>query len=340
MGINLSDVVTLEPRRLQDFSGKILAVDAFNTLYQFLAIIRQPNGTPLMDRQGRVTSHLSGLIYRTSNFVEAGIKPAFVFDGEPPRLKARTIQSRGEIKRRAEREWREAVEIGDLATARTKAMQTSRLTSEMIDQSKRLLDLLGVPVVQAPGEGEAEASAMARDGTAYAAASQDFDALLFGSPRLVKNLAISGRRKMPRKELYVEVHPEEISLEATLAKLGITREQLVDMGLLMGTDFNEGVKGIGPKKALALIKKHGTLEGALQELGVDIESKDEVRKIFLFPNVLDHVELVFGDPDPEGVRRMLCEEFDFSPDRINAALEKFGIARSEQKQRSLDSWFR
>jgi flap endonuclease-1 len=340
MGINLSDVVTLEPRRLQDFSGKILAVDAFNTLYQFLAIIRQPNGTPLMDRQGRVTSHLSGLIYRTSNFVEAGIKPAFVFDGEPPRLKARTIQSRGEIKRRAEREWREAVEIGDLATARTKAMQTSRLTGEMIDQSKRLLDLLGVPVVQAPGEGEAEASAMARDGTAYAAASQDFDALLFGSPRLVKNLAISGRRKMPRKELYVEVHPEEISLEATLAKLGITREQLVDMGLLMGTDFNEGVKGIGPKKALALIKKHGTLEGALQELGVDIESKDEVRKIFLYPNVLDHVELVFRDPDPDGVRRMLCEEFDFSPDRINAALEKFGIARSEQKQRSLDSWFR
>jgi flap endonuclease-1 len=263
-----------------------------------------------------------------------------VFDGEPPRLKARTIQSRGEIKRRAEREWREAVEIGDLATARTKAMQTSRLTGEMIDQSKRLLDLLGVPVVQAPGEGEAQASAMARDGTAYAAASQDFDALLFGSPRLVKNLAISGRRKMPRKELYVEVHPEEISLEATLAKLGITREQLVDMGLLMGTDFNEGVKGIGPKKALALIKKHGTLEGALQELGVDIESKDEVRKIFLYPNVLDHVELVFRDPDPDGVRRMLCEEFDFSPDRINAALEKFGIARSEQKQRSLDSWFR
>jgi flap endonuclease-1 len=340
MGLNLSDVVTLEPRQLEDFSGKILAIDAFNTLYQFLAIIRQPNGTPLMDRQGRVTSHLSGLVYRTSNFVEAGIKPAFVFDGEPPRLKARTLQSRGEVKRRAEREWREAVEIGDLATARTKAMQTSRLTDEMVDQSKRLLDLLGIPTIQAPGEGEAQASAMARDGTAYAAASQDFDALLFGSPRLVKNLAISGRRKLPRKEVYVEVHPEEISLEATLANLGITREQLVDMGLLMGTDFNEGVKGIGPKKALALIKKHGSLEGALQELGVDIESKDEVRKIFLYPNVLDHVELVFRDPDPNGVRRMLCDEFDFSPDRIVAALEKFGVARSEQQQRSLDSWFR
>ncbi len=339
MGINLSSIVTLEPRRLEDFSGKVLAIDAFNTLYQFLAIIRQPNGTPLMDRQGRVTSHLSGLIYRLSNFVEAGIKPAFVFDGEPPRLKARTIQFRGEIKRKAEREWREAVEIGDLATARTKAMQTSRLTGEMIDQSKRLLELLGVPVVQAPGEGEAQASAMARNGSAYAAASQDFDALLFGSPRLVKNLAISGRRKLPRKEVFVEVHPEEISLEATLANLGISREQLVDMGLLIGTDFNEGVRGIGPKKALALIRKHGTLEGALAELAVDIESKDEVRKIFLFPNVLDRVEIAFRDPDPNGVRTMLCDEFDFSRERIDAALAKFGTSRSEQKQRSLDAWF-
>ena len=339
MGINLSDVVTLEPRRLEDFSGEVLAIDAFNTLYQFLAIIRQPDGTPLMDRQGRITSHLSGLIYRLSNFVAAGIRPAFVFDGEPPRLKAHTLAARGEAKRRAEREWREAVEIGDLPTARTKAMQTSRLTDEMIDQSKRLLGLLGIPWVQAPGEGEAQASAMARNGIAYAAASQDFDALLFGSPRLVKNLAISGRRKLPRKEVYVEVQPEEISLEATLGNLGITREQLVDMGLLIGTDFNEGVKGIGPKKALALIKKHGSLEGALAELGVDIESKAEVRAIFLAPNVFGHVEIRFRDPDPDGVRRMLCDEHDFSRERIDAALEKFGVARGEQKQQSLDSWF-
>lgn len=339
MGINLSDVVTLEPRRLEDFSGKILAIDAFNTLYQFLAIIRQPDGTPLMDSKRRVTSHLSGLIYRLSNFVAAGIRPAFVFDGEPPRLKARTLVNRSEVKRRAEREWREAVEIGDLPTARTKAMQTSRLTDEMIDQSKHLLDLLGIPWVQAPGEGEAQASEMARNGTAHAAASQDFDSLLFGSPRLVKNLAISGRRKLPRKEVYVEVHPEEISLEATLGNLGITREQLVDMGLLIGTDFNEGVKGIGPKKALALIKKHGSLEGALAELAVDIESKEEVRRIFLRPDVLPDVDLRFRDPDADGARRMLCDEHDFSRDRIDAALEKFGVARSEEKQKSLDSWF-
>jgi len=339
MGVILTDIVTPEPRTLEDFSGKVLAIDAFNTLYQFLAIIRQPDGTPLMDRQGRVTSHLSGLIYRLSNFVAAGIRPVFVFDGEPPRLKARTISERVEVKVRAEREWKEAVEIGDLAKARTKAMQTSRLTGEMVDQSKRLLDLLGIPTVQAPSEGEAQASAMARAGTAYAAASQDYDSLLFGSPRLVKNLAITGRRKLPRKEVYVDVQPEEIGLEATLASLGVTREQLVDMALLIGTDFNEGVKGIGPKKALALIKKHGTLEPALEELHVAIESKDEVRKIFLEPHVHADVRMEFRDPDPAGVRAMLCGEFAFSEDRIDQALAKFAGARSQQKQKSLDTWF-
>ncbi len=339
MGINLGDIVEPQPRALEDFAGRVLAVDGFNTLYQFLAIIRQPDGTPLMDRQGRVTSHLSGLVYRLSNFVAAGIRPAFVFDGEPPRLKAHTIEARAEIKVRAEREWREAVEIGDLATARTKAMQTARLTGEMVGQAKRLLGLLGIPCVQAPSEGEAQASAMARAGTAYAAASQDYDALLFGSPRLVKNLAITGRRKLPRKDVFVDVQPEEISLDATLASLEITREQLVDMALLIGTDFNEGVKGIGPKKALNLIKKHGSLEPALQALSVDIESKGEVRQIFLEPRVLPEVTLEFRDPDPAGVRSMLCDEFDFSRDRIDQALAKFTEARAGQKQRSLDSWF-
>jgi flap endonuclease-1 len=339
MGIILSDIVTPEMRTLEDFSGKVLAVDAFNTLYQFLAIIRQPDGTPLMDGQGRITSHLSGLIYRLSNFVAAGIKPVFVFDGEPPRLKARTIEARVEVKVRAAREWKEAVEIGDLATARTKAMQTSRLTREMVEQSKRLLGLLGIPCVQAPSEGEAQASAMARAGAAYAAASQDYDSLLFGSPRLVKNLAITGRRKLPRKEVYVDVQPEEIGLETTLSSLGISREQLVDMALLIGTDFNDGVRGIGPKKALGLIRKHGSLEPALAELKVDIESRDEVRRIFLEPHVLADVHVEFRDPEADGVRHMLCDEFAFSRDRIDQALAKFADARGQQKQKSLDTWF-
>ena len=335
-GVDLSDLVKPIPRTLEDFRGKVLAIDAFNTLYQFLAIIRQPDGTPLHDRHGRVTSHLSGLVYRTSNFVGAGIKPAFVFDGEAPRRKARTIHARVEIKQRAERQWREAVAVGDLQKARTKAMQTSRLTPEMVEQSRRLLELLGIPWVQAPGEGEAQAAFMARQGTAWGVGSQDHDALLFGAPILVKNLAITGRRKLPRKNVWVEVSPEEISLEATLKDLGITREQLVDIGILVGTDFNEGVRGIGPKKALAGIQKRGRAEGVLAEVGAEIEGLDEVRAIFLEPRVVPVPDLVWRAADRDAVKRMLCDEFDFSPERIEQALTKFEVARKAAGQASLD----
>jgi len=321
VGVDLSDLVKPIPRSLEEFRGKVIAIDAFNTLYQFLAIIRQPDGTPLHDRHGRVTSHLSGLIYRTSNFVGAGIKPAFVFDGEAPRRKARTIHARS---------------VGDLPRARTKAMQTSRLTSEMVEQSRRLLDLLGIPWVQAPAEGEAEAAFMARQGIAWGVGSQDHDALLFGAPVLVKNLAITGRRKLPRKNVYVTVAPEEIHLDATLRDLRLTREQLVDVGILVGTDFNEGVRGIGPKKALAGIRKHGRAEGVLAEVGAEIEGLDEVREIFLNPRVVPVSELAWRPADPERVKAMLCDEFDFSPERIDQALAKFEVSRVAASQASLD----
>ena len=338
MGVDLSGLVAPRPVRLEDFSGKVVAIDAFNVLYQFLAIIRQPDGTPLMDRQGRPTSHLSGLIYRMSNFVAAGIHPAFVFDGEPPRRKARTIEGRAEVKRRAEREWRAAVEIRDYPTAQTKAMQTSRLTDELVAQSKRLLDLLGIPVVQAPSEGEAEASAMAARGEAYAVGSQDFDALLFGAPLVAQNLTISGRRKLPRKNVYVEVTPQLVELDRTLAALELSRAQLVDLAILIGTDFNEGIRGVGPKKALRLIREHGALPQALKALGTRIEGFEEVREIFLHPRVSGGAVLSWSAPDTDGVRAMLCDEFDFSRERIDGALQKFSAARGQSAQRSLDAF--
>ena len=338
MGVDLSDLVPATPRTLGDFANRSIAVDAFNTLYQFLSIIRQPDGTPLMDRQGRVTSHLSGIVYRTTNLLAVGIRPIFVFDGEPPRLKGRTIAARAEIKVRAQREWEDALLKGDLATARTKAMQTSRLTSEMVNQSRRLLGLLGVPCVQAPGEGEAQAARMAQTGDAWAAASQDYDAFLFGAPVLVRNLALSGKRKLPRKDVYVDVTPEQSDLAVALAKLGLTREQLVDLGILIGTDFNDGVKGIGPKKALALISKHGTIEAALGTIGADIPDAPAIRDLFLRPNVTDDVEVRWRDPDAEGVRRMLVDEHAFSEERVQSALDRVAGARKRAGQRALDQW--
>lgn len=338
MGVDLSDLVISTARSLEDFRGKVLAIDAFNTLYQFLSIIRQPDGTPLRDRHGRVTSHLSGLVYRTSNFVAAGIRPVFVFDGVPPHRKARTIEGRVEVKRRAEAEWHEAVEVGDLERARTKAMQTSRLTNEMVEQSQRLLDLLGLPWVQAPAEGEAQASAMAHAGSAWGVVSQDYDALLFGAPVLVKNLAVTGKRKLPGKRVFVDVEPEEIRLDRVLAYLAVTQEQLVDIGILVGTDFNEGVRGIGPKKALAAIRKHGQAEPALAALSVEVEGLDEVRQIFLRPQVDLDVLPTWREPDLEAATAMLCDEFDFSRSRIDQALAKFAGTRKHTGQASLDAF--
>jgi len=339
MGLNLGDIVKATPKKIEDFRGKVVAIDAFNTLYQFLAIIRQPDGTPLKDRRGEVTSHLSGLLYRTANLVQSGISPVFVFDGEPPKLKAKTIKDRAEVKQRAEREWKEALEEGDLQKARSKAMQTSRLTAEMVDQSKRLIELMGLPTVQAPGEGEAQASAMAAKGDVFAAASQDYDSLLFGAPTLIRNLTITGRRKLPRKNVYVDVEPEQVELDSTLSSLGITREQLIDMGVLIGTDFNEGVRGVGPKKALNLMKECGTLERAMEKLGIQIENAMEIRQIFLKPPVTPDYSLQWRDVDTDGVKKLLCEEHDFSPERVTVALEKMSEAARSRKQQSLDQWF-
>jgi flap endonuclease-1 len=339
VGVDLSALVNPHRRTVEDFAGKAIAVDAFNTLYQFLAIIRQPDGTPLQDDRGRVTSHLSGIIYRLTGFLALGLRPAFVFDGRPPGRKARTIETRVAGKAIAEREWREALEEGDLPRARTKAMQTSRLSAEMVAQARELLAALGVPCVQAPSEGEAQAAWMAAHGRADAAGSQDYDSLLFGAPVLVKNLAISGRRKLPNKNVFVEVTPEEIRLDEVLGSLAVTREQLVDMGLLMGTDFNEGVRGIGPKKALGLVRKHGTAAAALQALGLEIEGADEVRRIFLEPTVDEAAVPAWGAPDRERVLTILVDEHQFSRQRVEAALGKVEAARDKEGQRSLDQWF-
>lgn len=338
MGVNLADLIPATPRRLEDFANRAIAIDAFNTIYQFLSIIRQPDGTPLMDRQGRVTSHLSGIVYRTTNLMAMGIRPIFVFDGKPPVRKGRTIAARGEIKVKAQRQWEDALLKGDLATARTKAMQTSRLTGEMVEQSRRLLACLGVPCVQAAGEGEAQAAYLVQRGDAWASASQDYDSFLFGSPILVRNLALSGKRKLPRKDAYVDVSPEQAELVPILQALGITREQLVDLAILVGTDYNEGVKGIGPKKALALIAKHGTLEAALGAIGVTVEDADAIRELFLHPNVSEDYDLRVRDPDPEGAKRMLVDEHDFTEERVQSALDKVVVARKKAGQRALDQW--
>lgn len=349
MGVNLREIIPPEAVQELDLDAlrfKVVAVDAYNALYQFLAAIRQPDGTPLMDSRGRITSHLSGLFYRTINLMEHGIKVAYVFDGKPPEMKQIEIERRKKVKSEAARKYEEAVKKGDLEAARRYAQMASRLTEDMVEEAKRLLDAMGVPYVQAPAEGEAQAAYMARRGDAWAAASQDYDSLLFGSPRLVRNLAITGRRKLPRKNVYVEVKPELIELEKLLKALGITREQLIALGILIGTDYNpDGVKGVGPKTALKMVKAHRDPRKLLQSLPRSEFPRDplEIFEYFLNPPVTSDYRLEWRPPDEKRVYEILVEEHDFNPERVKNALERLRKAYNEffrGRQLGLDAWLR
>jgi flap endonuclease-1 len=345
LGVDLKDLVPRKVLSLEELSGKSVAVDAYNALYQFLSIIRQSTGELLTDRRGHVTSHLSGILYRSSNLAEKGLKLVYVFDGTPPSLKSREIQRRALVKVQAEEKYEEALKKGELEEARIYAQMTSQLKDYMVEDAKALLTLMGVPWVQAPSEGEAQAAYLALKGHVWATASQDYDSLLFGAPRLVRNLAITGRRKLPRKKTYVEVNPEVIELGQLLAELGITRRQLVDIGILIGTDFNpEGVKGIGPKTALKLIKEYGELGRAVsyfQERNLALpENWEEIAAIFLQPEVTDDFKIEWKPPDVEGAVRFLCGERDFSEERVRTALGKLEAGFTELKgKKTLDTWF-
>ncbi|UXD21907.1 endonuclease [Ignicoccus pacificus DSM 13166] len=329
---------------LRALSGKSIALDAYNSLYQFLAAIRGEDGRPLMDSKGRVTSHLSGLFYRTINMLEHGIRIAYVFDGKPPRLKSREIERRIEIKEKAKEKYEEAIRKGEVEEARKYAQMSARLSKEMVEEAKKLLDAMGVPWVQAPSEGEAQAAYMAQKGSVWASGSQDYDSLLFGSPRLVRNLTITGRRKLPGKREYIVIEPEEITLQCVLEKLGITREQLIDIAVLIGTDFNEGVKGVGPKRALHLVKTYKDLERILRSLGVrDVEPFLAAKEIFLHPEVTDNYKLEWREPDPQKIYEILVVEHDFNEERVKRAIERLMKAWREKiryRQVGLDMFFK
>ena len=341
MGVELGELLEKEKIELSSLSGRKIAIDAFNTLSQFLSIIRQPDGTPLMDSRGRVTSHLSGLLYRTANVIKEGIYPVYVFDGKPPELKHKTIEERKQVRKKSMEKWDAALERGEKEEARKYAQASSRLTNEMIENSKQLLDVLNVPYVDAPGEGEAQASFMARKGDVWASALQDFDSLLFNSPILIRNLTITGRRKLPRRNVYVMVEPEKIILDANLQRLKITREQLIDIALLMGTDYNEGIKGIGPKTALQYIEKGMTADDVYKQKQAKPEvDLKQLRQLFLKPDVTKKYALKWKKPDDEKVLDLMVNEFDFSQDRVQSALEKIhGHLETKGAQSRLDQWF-
>lgn len=330
MGVDLRPLLLRHEIVLENLSGKVLAIDAFNQLYMYLAVIRQPDGTPLTDSKGNITSHLSGLFYRTLNLLEAGIMPFFVFDGKAPEEKFAIQKERAELREEAQKKYEKALSEEKLEEARKYAQQAAFLTKEMVIECKELISAMGLPWVQAPAEGEAQAAQMALRGDAWAVVSQDYDCLLFGGPRLIRNLTISGKRKFNSK--IIEVKPELIDLAECLNYLGMDIEKLIEIALLIGTDYNPGgVQGIGPKTALKIVRENKFLDY--------LPNADRLKNLFLKPLVSLDYSLEWKKIDKEKLREILIEKHDFSSDRVEAAIKRLDDLEKAKKQVGLDSFF-
>ena len=346
MGLNIREIIPRRETEMSEFKGKILCVDAFNALYQFLSSVRQPDGTPLMDDKKRVTSHLSGIFYRNISLLEDGMKLVYVFDGVPPELKWKTHEKRDGIRDVAKEKYEQAKSGEDIEGMRKYSSQMIRLNEEMIKESKELLEAMGIGVIQAPGEGEAEAAYLARiKKEIYGSASQDYDSLLFGAPNLIRNLTLARRRKTFSG--YVEIKPEVIELGRILNLLEINLDQLICLGILVGTDYNpRGIPGIGQKRALQIVKRYNQpvlIFKSVEEqlMGLPEEDKfdwQEIFELFHKPKVKDFA-IKFNSIDEEKIKRILVNEHDFSEERVNKQLERLRDIKEKNKQKNLGKWF-
>jgi flap endonuclease-1 len=343
MGLAITEILTPKEIKIEDLKNKTLAVDTYNLLYQFLSSIRQADGSLLMDSKGRVTSHLTGLFHRITRLMAYNMKFIFCFDGEVPELKHKERERRKEVKVEAQKKYEEAAKEESLENMKKFAARTSRLTSEMIEDAKELIRALGQCIVEAPSEGEAQASFMVKRGDADYVLSQDADCFMFQAPKLVKNLTISQKRKKPGAYAYDEVLPEVIELKDVLAELEINQDQLIILGILVGTDYNiGGIKGIGPKKALTLIKKHKHDYDALFKEAKWDEHFDfswqEVFDLIKNMKVGEHYKLEWESVDKDKVIKVLVEEHDFSRERVENALAKLEES-TDKKQKGLGDFF-
>jgi len=340
MGTNLKDLLVMKEIAISDLKNKKLVVDSFNILYQFLSTIRQRDGTLLKDSQGRVTSHLTGLFNRTTRLMKEGLQLAFVFDGEPPKLKQRERQRRREVKKQAMKLYETAKKKKDIESMKKYASRTSRLTGDMIDESKELLRALGLPVIQAPSEGEAQVAYIVNKGKAFAGISEDYDSLLYRIPKLVKNLTISGKKKFGAT--YVTVKPKIISISENLNNLGIDQDQLIVLAILVGTDYNPGgVKGIGPKTALKLVKenKHD-FDKIFKEIKWQEDFDwEEIYNLIKKMKVKKDFNLKWNKLNEKKVYELLVEKHDFSQERVDNALKDLTEAEKIKQQKALGEWF-
>mgnify|MGYP001607555779 CR=1 FL=1 len=332
MGLNIRDIVPRKELNIEELKGKVIAVDAFNAIYQFLSSIRQYDGTPLMDSKGKVTSHLSGLFYRNITLLSEGMKLVYVFDGKPPEMKNALKERRKEIKDLAKEKYEQAKDKEDYFGMRKYSQQMGMINKEIIEESKELLEAMGIAVIQAASEGEAQASELAKQKDVYAVASQDYDCLLFGAPLLIQNLTLARKRKTSTG--IIEIKPEMIELEKVLNYLHINHDQLICIGILTGTDYNPGgIKGIGQKKALEIVQKYKTPLEIFKYHEGDFNWR-KVFELFKKPDVKKNIDIKFPKINPDKIKEILMKR-DFSEERIDKQIEKLLNVKEKNKQKTL-----
>ena len=320
---DLRDLASIREVPFADIEGRVVAVDAHNWLYRYLTTtVKWTSDAAYTTAGGTEVANLIGVVQGLPKFFEHDLVPVMVFDGAVTDLKADEVAERREKRAAAEKRRAAAAERGDAVEAARLEARTQRLTDVIQETTRELLELLDVPVVEAPAEGEAQCAHMAATGTADHAGSEDYDTLLFGAPTTLRQLTSKG-------------DPELMDLAATLDDLGLDRQGLVDVAMLCGTDFNEGVRGIGPKTAVTAVREHGDLWGVLDARDVTIPNAAAVREFFTDPPVADADVDVDVNPDVEAARTYVIDEWGVDADEVERGFER--IAES-QVQAGLDRW--
>lgn len=321
---DLRQLAAIEPVSFSDLAGSVVAIDAHNWLYRYLTTtVKWTNESVYTTTRGEEVANLVGVVQGLPKFFEHDVTPVFVFDGGVTDLKTDEVERRREQREQAEERATAAREAGDAIEAARLEARTQRLTDVIHETTRELLSLLDIPVVEAPAEGEAQAAHMARSGTVEYAGTEDYDALLFGSPRTLRGLTSKG-------------DPECMDFEATLTNHDLTWEQLVDVGILCGTDFNEGVSGVGPKTAVKLVGEHGDLWGALEARGAYVEHGDLIRELFLHPDVVEDPSFDTDiEPDMRAARAYVTDEWEVPANEVERGFERI---EESVVQSGLDRW--
>ena len=339
MGVKLSGLVPREEIKFDDLAGKSVAIDFSNAVFQFLASIRQPDGIPLMDSKGRITSHLQGILSRSCNLLSKGIKLCYVFDGKAPELKLKEQEERRKKRFEAEEKLKEAIEEESVEKMYKYSKRTARVTWDIIEESKKLIEALGIPIVQAPCEADAQLAYMAKQKEVDFAASSDYDCLLFGASQLILNLTLSQKRRLPSGG-YVTTGLEIVRLKSVLAELKINQDQLIILGILVGTDYNRGgIKGIGPKNALKLVREcrnKKDFDVLFKKREADFDWL-EIYDLFKSMEIEKRYALK-GKLNTKAVEHLLVDEHDFSLERVRSILDKLIEKKAKDEQIGLNKF--